>query len=113
MSQLDAEKWISKWNAEYPIVGDVSFVGYQDLGTRTSGKTIYTLGYPQILLHTALRSHPVWALSVLWHEYAHCAAYYDNDRHGQQHNEKWRGWLWKKPILALINTFAPAPSLLD
>ena len=111
MPQLDASGMIAEWTAEYPIVGDIVFDGYTISGTKTYAQTSYP-DVPHIALNTRLMSHPVWGLACLWHEYAHAAAYYENARKGQQHNDKWRGWLWKKPILAILDHICPALVLL-
>ena len=112
MPQFHPSKLIAEWRAEYPIVGPIVWDGYDDLGTSTLGVTRYPpTDYPHIILHLALMNHPIWAHSVLWHEFAHAAADYEYGS-TQAHGPEWRAWLWKKPILALINTFAPAPSLL-
>lgn len=112
MSPLDASGMISKWQREYPIVSHVDWKGYENLGASTLGITRYDLDMtPAISLHTKLENHPIWAMSVLWHEFAHAAAYYESGT-PQAHGDKWKGWLWKKPILALINCLCPEPKLL-
>jgi len=111
MSQLDASELISQWRSEYPIVGPITWDGYEDLGASTLGVTRYPAGdNPHIALHNALRYHPIWAKSVLWHEFCHAAADYEYG-HTVAHGSKWRQWMRKKPILALINMFAPEPGV--
>lgn len=103
---------IRKWQREYPVVSHVEWAGFENLGASTLGITRYDLDMtPSISLHSALENHPIWAMSVLWHEFAHAAAYYESGT-PQAHGDKWKGWLWKKPILALINCFCPEPKLL-
>jgi hypothetical protein len=114
MAELKPYTLIDSWTTAYGISGDVTFGGYQS--TLTSSDTLglcrYTSHGCVLILHDKLRTHPVIAHAVLWHEFAHAAAYYEHDHQCQEHNSEWRKWLWKRPLLALIDTFAPSPSLL-
>ena len=108
---MDASELITEWRAEYPAVGSIEWTGYEDLGDSTLGVTRYPAGSaPRISLHIALEGHPIWSRAVLWHEFAHVAADYGG--HAEAHGSEWRGWLWRKPLLALIDMFAPEPRLL-
>lgn len=101
---------LREWTNEYPV-GIIRFVGFEDLGSKTLGVTRYN-STPEIALNDVLSSHPIWMRVVLWHEFAHCAAYYEASKVGQGHGEKFRAWQWKKPLLALLDLICPQPSLL-
>lgn len=99
---------LNRWSRDFSISWPVVFDGYQPM--TALGRCRYAKSSNRVTLHPNLKGHPLIIKAVLWHEFAHHARHSIDG--GTGHDEAFRAWHWKKPMLALIDVFLPSPSLI-
>lgn len=107
---FDCDKLLQLWACEYAIKKPIVWRGYNLSGT-TLGRTYYYPADYSIYLNCKLVRHDIIAKAVLWHEFCHCAV--RNAEIIESHGNNFNKWLFKKPILAIIDKLSPNAGLLS
>ena len=109
-NELNLKKQVEEWGKEYGVYYDDIHPTYTWIDNHTLGVTLFKSGYNYIDRSCIIKitdvfiDHPVASKAVLWHEFCH-AEVWIKDGKTEGHGDKWNGRLWRKPILALLDTF--------